>query len=136
MILTDTGPLLALLDRRDAHHQRCLDFLRTLPPEPMRTTWPCFTEAMYLLGATGGYHYQSFLWKLVEEANLELHDLTDSEIKKMNALMRIYRDTPMDMADASLMAVAETMRLKQIFTIDNDFYIYRFADGSGPEVVP
>ncbi|MCI5220020.1 MAG: PIN domain-containing protein [Candidatus Electrothrix sp. LOE2] len=136
MILTDTGPLPALFDRRDAHHQRCLDFLRTLPPEPMLTTWPCFTEAMYLLGAAGGYHYQAFLWKLLDEASLALYDLSESERKKMNILMRTYRDTPMDMADASLMAAAETMHLKRIFTIDSDFYIYRFADGSGPEVVP
>ncbi len=136
MILTDTGPLLALLDRRDAHHQRCVDMLKHLPPEPMLTTWPCFTEAMYLLGAAGGYHFQSFLWKLVEDGHLKLHDMTAAEMKRMNELMRKYQDTPMDMADASLVALADSMSLKQIFTIDSDFYIYRLADGSKLEVIP
>jgi hypothetical protein len=123
MILTDTGPLLALLVKKDAQHQRCVDALKTLPPEPMLTTWPCFTEAMHLLGAAGGYRFQSFLWKLIED-------------EKMNKLMQKYEDTSMDLADASLVVLAETMQMKQIFTIDSDFYIYRLADGSRLEVIP
>jgi predicted nucleic acid-binding protein len=136
MILTDTGPLLALLDRRDAQHQRCVEILKHLPPEPMLTTWPCFTEAMHLLGAAGGYRFQSFLWKLAEDAKLRLHDMTEEEIKRMNDLMRKYQDTPMDLADASLVVLAETMQMKRIFTIDSDFHIYRLADGSSLEVIP
>ena len=110
--------------------------LKHLPPEPMLTTWPCFTEAMYLLGAAGGHHCQSFLWKLVEDGHLKLHDMTAAEMKRMNELMRKYQDTPMDMADASLVVLADSMSLKQIFTIDSDFYIYRLADGSKLEVIP
>ncbi|WP_417908942.1 type II toxin-antitoxin system VapC family toxin [Candidatus Electronema sp. PJ] len=136
MILTDTGPLIALLDRKDVHHQRCFNALKSLPPEPMLTTWPCFTEAMYLLGAAGGYRFQSFLWKLAEDETLKLHDLTFFEMKKMNALMKKYQDTPMDMADASLVTLADSRRLKQIFTIDSDFRIYRLADGSQLEIIP
>lgn len=73
---------------------------------------------------------------MVEDATLKLHNLTASEMKKMNALRRKYQDTPMDMADASLVVLAESMRLKQIFTIDSDFYIYRLSDGSKLEVIP
>jgi hypothetical protein len=36
----------------------------------------------------------------------------------------------MDLADASLVAVAETHRLDQIFSLDSDFYIYRLANGT------
>uniref|UniRef100_UPI0040563E11 hypothetical protein n=1 Tax=Candidatus Electrothrix sp. TaxID=2170559 RepID=UPI0040563E11 len=49
MILTDTGPLIALLDKRDNHHKRCIDAVKTLPAEAMLTTWPCFTEAMHMI---------------------------------------------------------------------------------------
>jgi predicted nucleic acid-binding protein len=55
MILTDTGPLIALLDKRDDYHHQCLEVLNRLPAEPMFTTWPCLTEAMHILGAVGGY---------------------------------------------------------------------------------
>lgn len=136
MILTDTGPLLALLVKKDAQHQRCVEALKTLPPEPMLTTWPCFTEAMHLLGAAGGYRFQSFLWKLTEDEKLRMHDMTAEEIKRMNDLMRKYQDTPMDLADASLVVLAEKMQMKRIFTIDSDFHIYRLADGSSLEVIP
>jgi len=57
MILTDTGPLVALLDKSDANHQACLAASQGLPAEPLLTTWPCFTEAMYLLGAVGGFAF-------------------------------------------------------------------------------
>ncbi len=41
----------------------------------------------------------------------------------------------MDLADASLIAAAEALSLKRIFTIDSDFYVYRLADGSSLEVI-
>ena len=136
MILTDTGPLIALLDKRDNHHRRCIDTVKTLPAEPMLTTWPCFTEAMHILGAVGGFRYQAVLWKLVEEMKLELHEPTLSETKTMHELMKRYQDTPMDLADASLVALAEHGKMKRIFTVDSDFYIYRLSDGSMLEVIP
>lgn len=54
----------------------------------------------------------------------------------MIVLMQKHHDTPMDLADASLVAVAERLGLKRIFTRDSDFRIYRLADGSALDVVP
>lgn len=135
MILTDTGPIVALLDADDSNHLACLASARRLPAVPLLTTWPCFTEAMYLLGAVGGYRYQAELWRLWQRERLVLHDLTFTELQRMADLMEKYMDTPMDLADASLIAVAESQRLRQIFTIDGHFYIYRLADGSTLEVI-
>ncbi len=64
-----------------------------------------------------------------------LHDLTPAEADRMAALMQQYRDTPMDLADASLVAVAESRTLRRVFTTDSDFYVYRLADGSALEVI-
>ena len=49
--------------------------------------------------------------------------------------MEKYKDTPMDLADASLVAAAERLGLTRIFTVDSDFYVYRLADGTALEVV-
>lgn len=136
MILTDTGPLIALLDKRDDNHKNCVEALTRLPAEIMLTTWPCFTEAMYILGSVGGYRYQSRLWLFIEDEKLKLHDLTSSEVAKMNALMKKYQDTPMDLADASLVAVAESLKFRQIFSIDSDFFFYLLSDGSVLEIIP
>lgn len=120
MILTDTGPLIALLDRRDANHRKCVALARRLPSAPLLTTWPCFTEAMYLLGELGGPHYQATLWDLYTARKLMLLDLTASEIALMADLMRKYHDLPMDLADASLVAVIDQHRIEPLFTLDRD----------------
>ena len=136
MILTDTGPLIALLDKRDDLHQPCLEALAQLPAAPLLTTWPCLTEAMHILGAAGGYRYQAMLWRLIEDEKVQVRDLRTADIERMNALMKKYQDTPMDFADASLVAVADSLKLKRIFTIDSDFLVYRLSNGSGFEIIP
>ena len=135
MILADTGPLIALLDADDRHHQRCVDGIKKLPAAPMLTTWPCFTEAIYLLGATGGYSYQEKLWQLYETKRLTLHTPSFPEVGRMHKLMETYQDTPMDLADASLLAAAEALGARQILTLDTHFYVYRLAGGDVLEVV-
>jgi len=50
--------------------------------------------------------------------------------------MEKYRDTPMDLADASLVAAAETSGLNRVFTLDSDFRVYRLKDTTPFEVVP
>jgi predicted nucleic acid-binding protein len=103
---------------------------------PLLTTWVRFTEAMYLLGTVGGYRYQAALWSLWATGRVVLHDLTPAEADRMAALMAQYQDTPMDLADASLVVVSESRGLHRVFTTDSDFYVYRLADGSALEVVP
>ncbi|HAO19691.1 MAG TPA: PIN domain nuclease [Desulfobacteraceae bacterium] len=135
MILTDTGPLVALLDKDDSDHRVCVNIARRLPLVPMLTTWSCFTEAMYLIGEVGGYRYQAELWKLQINKRLVLHSLIQTEIQRMADLMKKYQDTPMDLADASLIAVAESLGLRRIFTLDSDFYIYRLSNGKALEII-
>lgn len=135
MILTDAGPIVALLDKDDPNHGSCLAAISRLSAQLMLTTWPCFTEAMYLLGSVGGYYYQEQLWRLWNANKISLHDLTSAELGRMSVLMQKYRDTPMDLADASLIALAESNSLKQVFTVDSDFYVYRLADGTSLEVI-
>ena len=135
MILTDTGPLVGLLDDDDAYHFDALDALNRLSGEPMLTTMACLTEAMYFLEDRGGYPYQARLWDMRATGQMSLHNSTDDEIDRMAALMARYNDTPMSLADASLIATAESLALDSVFTFDSDFYIYRLADGSALEII-
>ncbi len=134
-MLTDTGPILAILDRGDQYHRLCMaaaDAIRG----PMITTWPCFGEAMYMLGREGGYHLQQSLWNLRRSGSLVVYDLTEPEVDRAEALMAKYHDLPMDLGDASIVAMAEARGLRQVFTIDQDFFRYRLADGSALEPIP
>lgn len=136
MNVVDAGPLVALIDKADQHHQECAEEAARLPVAPMLTTWPCFTEAMHLLGREGGFAFQEKLWQVVFEEKLVLCDLSQAEALRCSELMRKYRDLPMDFADASLIAVAESRSLRNIFTIDSQFHIFRLADGQSLEIVP
>lgn len=134
MTLTDTGPLFSLVDKQQKQHFRCLSLLPTLSA-PMLTTWPCFAESMYLVYGAGGWPMQRLLWRYVTSGRLGIYVPTDAKLMRMEALMEKYRDTPMDLADASLVVAAETLGQRRIFTLDSDFYVYRLADGSALEVV-
>ena len=109
MILTDTGPLIALVNKNDPNHRRCLDATKRLLAGPLVTTWPCFTEAMYLVFQAGGYPAQAELWRWRTAGRLVLHDLRGDEIERMVTLMDKYKDRPMDLAHASLVAAAERL---------------------------
>jgi predicted nucleic acid-binding protein len=91
---------------------------------------------MYLLGEVGGHRYQAPLRELSLEKRLLFHTLTAPERERMAALMETYRDTPMDLADASLVTAAEQRALHRVFSIDGDFQVYRLADGSALETIP
>ncbi len=134
-MLTDAGVLVGLLDKRDPNFGVCVKAAKTLSNEPLLTTYPCFTEAMYMLGKVGGYTYQNSLWAMRRAGRLLLLELSDAETDRMDALMTLYQNVPMDFADASLVAVAESSAFKRIFTIDDDFYVYRLLDGTALEVV-
>jgi predicted nucleic acid-binding protein len=133
--LVDAGPLIALIDRGEPDHQRCVEALSNLTA-PMVTTWPALTEAMYLVGGAGGWKAQEALWKLLERGDLQLVPLDDALQKRSRALMNKYRDTPMDLADASLVAVAEALDVARVFTLDRDFQVYRWKGRRKFEVLP
>ncbi|MGI4791794.1 MAG: type II toxin-antitoxin system VapC family toxin [Janthinobacterium lividum] len=135
MTLTDAGPMVALINRNDPNHSRCIDISTRLPKDPMLSTWPCYTEAMYLCYKAGGHPAQAALWALRTLGRLILRDLAPQEADRMIVLMEKYRDTPMDLADASLIVTAESLSLSRVFTVDSDFYVYRLADGSALEVI-
>lgn len=135
MILCDASALIALINQDDDNHNRCVNALSALPA-PLVTTWPCFTEAMYLLGRYGGWPAQMELWGYVVDQILVFHVSDKPEQVRMQALMEQYRDIPMDLADASLVATAVSLNQKQIFTLDRDFYIYRFPGNQPFDVVP
>ncbi len=123
MILTDAGPLVALLHAGDRNHERCAAATKSLQG-PMVTVWPAFTEAMYLLGFS--WPAQRALWSMLEEGALRLLPLGEADVPRMVELMRKYRDLPMDLADAALVRVAEREKLRRVFTLDRrDFSLYR-----------
>lgn len=135
MTLCDTGPLIALIDASDAHHTRCAAILPGRRG-PLLTTWPCLTEATHFLGRGGGWRLQRALWALVDAGALVLHSPNAAEASRVRALMEQYQDLPMDLADASVVAAAESLHLAEVFTLDRHFHIDRLRGSSALSIIP
>jgi predicted nucleic acid-binding protein len=124
-ILVDSGPLVALIDRSDSHHETCKAILQSLT-DPLLSAWPVVTEAMYLLAFS--WRAQEGLWDLLTSQALALAPLEAPDAPRLRDLMHKYRDLPMDLADAALVRVAERERLRRVFTLDRrHFTLYRPA---------
>jgi predicted nucleic acid-binding protein len=127
MILVDTGPLVALFDPQDEQHNRCRGTLKEIR-EPILTTTPVLTEAFHMLGpaSIGSDRLREF----VEVSGLSVWFLDRAWLSRAFQLMDLYADHPMDLADASLVAAAEALGTRRVFTIDrNDFETYRVRRG-------
>jgi predicted nucleic acid-binding protein len=136
VILIDTGPLVAIIDKADIeNHRKCSSILRSLR-DPFLTTWPCLTEAMYFIGDMRGWKGQATLWKLFIRGVIRLHPPADDEWKRVRDLMEEYKDTPMSLADASLVVLAERTGTRTIFTLDSDFGVYRINGREPFSIVP
>jgi len=133
--LVDASPLVALALRSDPDHARCVQTAMRLQ-RPFLTTWAAITEAMYLLHRQVGWPAQDQVWALIERGNLQLGDLSPASTMLARELMQRYRDLPMDLADATLVALAEERGLRRIFTLDGAFYVYRLNNGLVLNVIP
>ena len=134
MILVDAGPLVAFLSKDDHHHDRVMEVF-PLIREPMLTVWPVIAEVMYLLRTS--LEAQEGIWEFLEADALLIADLAAEQRTRMRHLMRKYRDLPMDLADAGLVAVAERERISRIFTLDRrDFEVYRPAGIRRFDIIP
>ena len=104
MILVDAGPLVAIIDADDQHHEKCVATLQAVR-EPLGTVWPPLTEAMYLLADLP--KAQDVLWEMIERGAIQLLPLQSGDVPRMRELVSKYADRHMDLADAALIRVAE-----------------------------
>ena len=132
-VLVDASALIALLDRDDAAHERCVETLKGIR-DPLVTVWPALTEAMHLLADTP--RGPDALCDMVTDGALTLIQRDAPDLGRMKQLMQKYRDLPMDVADAALVCAAERERLTRIVTFDRHFEIYRLPRRARFTVLP
>ena len=121
-VLLDTGPLVAMLDKRDQHHRWAADVAARFP-HPWHTCEPVVTEACYLLRALpdGVRAILNMLRQRLVTIDLHLAE----EAEPVDLLMRRYENVPMSLADACLVRMSELTADCVVLTIDSDFRIYR-----------
>ena len=134
MILIDTGPIVAFFDKDDRYHTLCIEILKEIR-EPLITTWSVLTECFYLLNFS--WEIQDNLWLFIQRGGIEIYPLEKELLIRCRELMKQYRDLPMDLADATLVALADVLEISKIFTLDHkDFSIYRFKQKRRFTLIP
>ena len=121
-VLIDTGPLIALFDRDDKYHTSIIEFIKNTNYRFISTT-AVLTETMYMLDFNTAVQLNFLEWIMKE--GVIIHEIKQSNIKRIIDLTKKYSDRPMDFADATLVIAAEERRIRQIISIDSDFDIYR-----------
>lgn len=128
MLLVDTGFLLALFDKKDRHHTQALAWAPS-HAEGWITTWPVLTEAVYLLTTRLDARSALHVMDDVASGVLQVWDIPLTRVAAMTALMKRYKTLPMDLADASLVLLAEHLGTGRILTTDQrDFATYRWKN--------
>ena len=130
-VLIDAGPLIALFAVDDAHHDRYDTLVTEAAVNGLRlvTTWPCVTEASHILDAP--LRFELLEW--IERGGVQVFPFDASHLALMLPWMRRYTEKTkrdMDLADASLLWLAQESGLREIMTVDvKDFARYRLPDG-------
>ncbi|HME58126.1 MAG TPA: PIN domain-containing protein [Terracidiphilus sp.] len=121
--LVDTSFLVAVYNKSDFHHSRCMRVHQTLE-QPLATCEAVIAESIHLLRYAPGA--AEAILASIEEGVLEIPFKLNEAAGKVQAILRKYRDTPADFADACLIAMADELDTGDILTLDSDFAHYRW----------
>jgi predicted nucleic acid-binding protein len=133
-VLIDAGPLVAIVSRRDAHHQRCVAELANLPT-PLLTCWPVLAEAFWLVrqnqDALAGLFrgFADGLWALAP--------IGPEALPWLEPFLKRYQQIQAQLADACLVYLTERERIDIVFTLDRrDFLVYRHGKNRRLKIIP
>ena len=133
-VLIDTGPIVAILSATDQHHHPCVAELANLRP-PLFTCWPVVTESQWLLRrnpeAVAG------LFRAFQSGLLALLPVDQTAMPWLDEFLHRYRKIEPDLADATLVYLAEREDIPTVFTLDQrDFTVYRYAKTRRLSIIP
>jgi predicted nucleic acid-binding protein len=125
LVLMDTGPWVALVDRSEERHKKCVEWLRDFKGNIVSSE-AVLTEVLYLLNFSPRAQSAAIDFVLNEAIMLVPSSL--ESLKRVKRLMDKYKDIPMDYADATLVCLAEDLSINHMITFDKKhFGIYKLS---------
>jgi len=121
-VIVDTGPLVAFLNRADRFHNWTKQHWEQIRP-PLLTCEAVLAETCFLLRHLPGGD-QAVL-ELVNRGVIQPIFNLEEEVRSLINLIQRYADVPMSLADACLVRMSEQHAQRKVFTLDQDFRIYR-----------
>jgi uncharacterized protein len=131
VILVDTGPIVAALNRNDARHQQCRELLGSRTGDLLVTPY-VVAEVCWMVASRLGANAEANVIDTVAAGELQQVDLTAADLRRTAELLHRYADlhggSGLSAADASVVAVAERLNVQEIATLDvTDFTLVRPA---------
>jgi uncharacterized protein len=129
MVIADTGFFVAMAAARDSHHIAAVGAFARLRKRGFVTTWPVISETCHLLAARADLATVDRFLEGIEFGSWRVVELPRDAVPRLRELMAKYRSLPMDLADASLVLLAEELGVGDIVSTDRrDFGVYRFKN--------
>lgn len=136
MIIIDTGPIVAMGNRRDDDHERCTDLLTTTL-EPLVLPEPLFAEIGYVLGSRAGPQAEADFLHDIADGIYTVESMYRTDIERAANLVEKYADLPLGTADACVVALAERLGVTRIATLDTrHFEVVKPRHVSGFTLLP
>jgi uncharacterized protein len=133
-LLVDTGALYALADADDAWHRRMSDFLAH-ERQTLLAPATVIPEAAYLIRSRLGPHVEQMFVESLADGEIAVENLTQPDLARCAQLLAKYDF--LGLVDASLVAVAERLKLKALVTTDRrDFRRVRPKHVAAFELLP
>lgn len=135
--LVDTGAIVSLFgrDQPGRAHYRALFEQAAAQEWQLSTTWPCVTEAAFLLDTPA--RYSMLRW--IAAGAIVVFPFPQEVLEEMVPVMLRDTDRPrseMDFADATLVWLAHDTGVLRVMTTDvRDFSRYRLPDGRAFEIL-
>lgn len=132
-VLLDTGPLVALLSRHDAQHDRARRILADCAP-PFRCCEAVIAEACFLMRKLHAAGPREVI-ALGRRGLFTIAISAEAHWTALESLLDKYSDRPISLADACLIRCAEVYDEPRVATFDTDFSVYRWAKNRRFEIL-
>jgi predicted nucleic acid-binding protein len=135
LTISDTGFVVALLNQSDTKHSDVIaiyqKYQQILLPQTV------LAEVAYLVGRSAGISTVAAFLKGLSASRFHLIPLSETDVIRVSEILEEYKDSRIDFVDATVMAIAERLKITLILTLDQrDFRLFRPKHCQSLEILP
>lgn len=116
MIVCDSGVLVAALNPRDRHHDRCAELLTESSPTTIPA--PVIVEVDWVCRRRGAHKATDTLLASIDRREVLVVNLDEEDYRRVRWLQQRYADLPLEFVDAAVVAITERLEQTRIATLD------------------
>ena len=134
--IVDTSFLFALADLKDANHQREVDMAAGMDDLLMLPIM-VLPEICYLIDSRLGHAAMRRFIDTVASGDLQVESVSRDDLSRVSEVLDQYADAHMDFVDATIVALAERLKVTRILTLDRrHFELFRPQHCAAFEILP